>query len=119
MPAFFLLLEFPFHHDGLLLYSQNLDGQISTETSSTVRKSQDAAVGALVHMLKTAPPLHQDSIYHYTCRTSMIEVDGEDGAVSEFFKPRKTSDAIEELKVYSDLKDLLLSKSLVQKAAIG
>ncbi|KAL0321653.1 UNVERIFIED_CONTAM: Autophagy-related protein 13a [Sesamum calycinum] len=94
--------------------SLNPDGtkssEVSSQASSTAKKSQDAAVGILVHMLKTAPPLRQDSGY-YTSQSSKIEFEGEVGAASEFFKPRKTSDALEELKVYKEMKDLLLSKS--------
>ncbi|PIN08654.1 hypothetical protein CDL12_18763 [Handroanthus impetiginosus] len=89
----------------------NLDGKnssdVSSQASSTARKSQDAAVASLVHMLRSAPPLRQDSSYY----TSKIEVEGEAGSASEFFKPRKTSDAFEELKVYKGMKDILLSKS--------
>ncbi|KAK6135175.1 hypothetical protein DH2020_031071 [Rehmannia glutinosa] len=98
----------------LLPHSLNLDGRnssdVSSQTSSTAKKSQDAAVGALVHMLRTAPPLRKDSSY-YTSHSSKIEIEGEVGAASEFFKPRKTSDALEELKVYKEMKDILLSKS--------
>ncbi|XP_051138276.1 autophagy-related protein 13a [Andrographis paniculata] len=93
--------------------SMNLDrknsSDISSQASST-RKSQDTGVGALVHMLRTAPPLHQDSSY-YASLSSKTEVAGEAGAASEYFKPRKTSDALEELKAYKEMKDLLLSKS--------
>ncbi|KAL3837991.1 hypothetical protein ACJIZ3_022582 [Penstemon smallii] len=100
--------------------SQNLDGrnssEVSSQASSTTKKSQDAAVGALVHMLKTAPPLRQDSIYN-TSQSSKIDFDGEVGAVSDFFKPRKTSDALEELKVYKEMKDLLLSRSASHMAS--
>ncbi|KAK4433215.1 Autophagy-related protein 13a [Sesamum alatum] len=92
--------------------SLNPDGtkssEVSSQASSTAKKSQDTAVGILVHMLKTAPPLRQDSGY-YT--SSKMELEGEVGAASEFFKPRKTSDALEELKVYKEMKHLLLSKS--------
>ncbi|KAL0400496.1 UNVERIFIED_CONTAM: Autophagy-related protein 13a [Sesamum latifolium] len=91
--------------------SLNPDGtkssEVSSQASSTAKKSQDAAVGILVHMLKTAPPLRQDSGY-YSSQSSKMEFEG---AASEFFKPRKTSDALEELKVYKEMKDLLLSKS--------
>ncbi|KAL3653774.1 hypothetical protein CASFOL_003455 [Castilleja foliolosa] len=94
----------------------NVDGrnssEVSSQTSSTVKRSQDAAVGALVHMLKTAPPLRQDSGYFNGSHSSKMEMEGEfGGAASEFFKPRKTSDALEELKVYRQMKGLLLSKS--------
>lgn len=102
--------------DFLCLYSLNLEGRNSSEVSSlaaapsTTKKSQDAAVGAFVHMLKTAPPLRQESCY-YNTQSSKTEFEGEIGAASEFFKPRKTSDALEELKVYRQMKNLLLSKS--------
>ncbi|KAL6509207.1 hypothetical protein OROGR_022517 [Orobanche gracilis] len=100
--------------------SPTLDGrnssEVSSQTSSTAKKSQDAAVGALVHMLRTAPPLRQDSCYCSTSNSSKIEPGG--GSVSDFFKPRKTSDALEELKVYREMKDLLLlSKSAAASTA--
>ncbi|XP_059667355.1 autophagy-related protein 13a-like [Cornus florida] len=97
--------------------SQNLDGQIASEFTSqpfsTTRKSQDAAVGALVHMLRTAPPLRQDSSC-YSSHSSKIELEGEVGAESGFFVPRKTSDALEELRGYREMKDLLHSKNRIQ-----
>lgn len=96
------------------MYSQNLDGSRSSEVNSqvisTARKSHDAAVGALVHMFRTAPPLRQDS----SCYSSMPlkqELVQEAGSSSAFFLPRKTSDALEELRAYKEMKDLLLSKS--------
>lgn len=93
-----------------LTYSQNLDGKRSSEFT----KSQDAAVGALVHMLRTAPPLQQDSSC-YSSHSSKTELEGEVGAISSgFFFPRKTSDALEELRSYKEMKDLLLSKSGTQ-----
>lgn len=94
--------------------SQNLDrsktSEVSSQVISTARKSHDAAVGALVHMFRTAPPLRQDS----SCYSSMSlkqELEQEAGSSSAFFLPRKTSDALEELRAYKDMKDLLLSKS--------
>ncbi|XP_058206339.1 autophagy-related protein 13a [Rhododendron vialii] len=96
--------------------SQNLDGKRSSEFT----KSQDAAVGALVQMLRTAPPLRQDSSC-YSSHSSKTELEGEVGAISSgFFLPRKTSDALEELRSFKEMKDLLLSKSgtqLVRKEA--
>ncbi|KAG2329512.1 hypothetical protein Bca52824_000692 [Brassica carinata] len=75
------------------------------------RKSQDAAVGVLVQMLKTAPPLRLDS---RTCMASMSDAQRE-GSVSvkesEFSMVRSTTDALEELRNYEQLKDLLLTKS--------
>lgn len=99
--------------------SQSLDRR---KTSSSIsqslpigRKSQDAAVGVLVHMLKTAPPLRQDSST-YMASMSGVQREGSvsvsvSGTESEFSMARSTSDALEELRNYKQLKDLLLSKS--------
>lgn len=74
------------------------------------RKSQDAAVGVLVNMLRKAPPLRQDPSC-YSSHSLKAEPEGEVGAVSGFFMARKTADALEELRSYKEMKDLLLSKS--------
>ncbi|XP_021974226.1 autophagy-related protein 13a isoform X1 [Helianthus annuus] len=68
------------------------------------KKSQDAAVGALVRMLRTAPPLRQDS----SCCSDHVEAQSN---ASGLFMSRKTSDALEELKAYTGIKHLILSKS--------
>lgn len=73
-------------------------------------KSQDAAVGVLVHMLRTAPPLRQD-LSCYSSRSVKTEQEGGIATASGFFMPRKTTDALEELRSYREMKDLLLSKS--------
>ncbi|ONK73818.1 uncharacterized protein A4U43_C04F35700 [Asparagus officinalis] len=94
--------------------SRNLDGKEVPESLNSYNsshKSQDAAVGALVHMLRTAAPLRQDQ--SYLCQSSRSEVNAEVGN-SSFFVSRKTSDALEELKTYKDMKDILLSQSRVQ-----
>ncbi|KAI9102083.1 hypothetical protein K1719_023593 [Acacia pycnantha] len=94
--------------------SQNVDGMSASEITSTSlpmgRKSQDAAVGVLVHMLRTAPPLREDS----SCYSSpSLKTEFEEGVAtaSGFFMPRKTAEALEELKSYRDMRDLLLSSS--------
>ncbi|VVB17746.1 unnamed protein product [Arabis nemorensis] len=113
----------PFDFDDVdesgLQYSQSLDRR---KTSSSIsqsqpigRKSQDAAVGVLVHMLKTAPPLRQDSSTYMGSMTG-IQREGSvsvsvSGTESEISMARSTSDALEELRNYKQLKDLLLSKS--------
>lgn len=102
---FIVLSDLQHKFSFFLAYSQNLDGKRSSEFT----KSQDAAVGALVHMLRTAPPLRQDSSC-YSSQSSKTELEGEVGAISSGL-PRKTSDALEELRSYKDMKDLLLSKS--------
>ncbi|RVW60956.1 Autophagy-related protein 13a [Vitis vinifera] len=93
---------------------QNLDGKRASEFPSLAfpmtGKSPDAAVGVLVNMLRRAPPLRQDP----SCCSShslKTEPEGEAGAASEFFMARKTADALEELRSYKEMKDLLLSKS--------
>ena len=97
--------------------SQSLDRR---KTSSSIsqslpigRKSQDAAVGVLVQMLKTAPPLRQDSSTYMVSSMSGVQRQGSSvsGTESEFSMARTTSDALEELRNYKQLKDLLLSKS--------
>ncbi|KAJ8563363.1 hypothetical protein K7X08_031815 [Anisodus acutangulus] len=101
---------------------ENLDSrkvsEASSQASATTRKSQDAAVGALVHMLRTAPPLRQDSSC-YTSHSVKTEVEGEMGTASQFSVPRKASDALEELKAYTQLKDMLLSKSTTHSGSEG
>ncbi|CAI9757058.1 unnamed protein product [Fraxinus pennsylvanica] len=92
--------------------SLNFDGKKKSEDSSqasfTAKSSQDAAVGVLVHMLRTAPPLSSNSSC-YIGQSSKPEVVREIGVASEFFKPRNTTDALEELKAYKEMKDLILS----------
>ncbi|CAA7055975.1 unnamed protein product [Microthlaspi erraticum] len=114
----------PFDFDDVdesgLQYSQSLDRRKTSSSISQslpiVRKSsQDAAVGVLVHMLKTAPPLRQDSST-YMASMSGVQREGSvsvsvSGTESEFSMARSTSDALEELRNYKQLKDLLLSKS--------
>ncbi|XP_050231674.1 autophagy-related protein 13a-like [Mercurialis annua] len=92
------------------LTSQNVDGKRNMDSSPHSlligKRSQDAAVGVLVHMLRTAPPLRQDS----SCYSSS-DLDVGVATDSGFFIPRKTADAMEELRSYREMKDLLLTKS--------
>ncbi|GAB4858649.1 hypothetical protein Ancab_010122 [Ancistrocladus abbreviatus] len=96
------------------LASQNVEVRKALEFTSPAfsmgRKSQDAAVGALVHMLRTAPPLRQDSSC-YSTQSLKADQEGNFETASGFFKPRRAADALEELKGYREMKDLLLSKS--------
>ncbi|KAL5719326.1 hypothetical protein ACHQM5_012121 [Ranunculus cassubicifolius] len=80
----------------------------------STRKSQDAAIGALVQMLRTAPPLRQDNSSYLSQSQSTATEDV--GAASSFFMARKTSDALEELRSYKEMKDLLLSQSGTREA---
>lgn len=96
------------------MYSQNLEGKKASEfTSQSLpigRKSQDAAVGELVRMLRTAPPLRQDPSC-YSSHSTKTELEGGVATASGFFMPRKTVDALEELRSFREMKELLLSKS--------
>lgn len=95
--------------------SHNAVGKSAAETSTSLpmgKKSQDAAVGVLVHMLRTAPPLRQDpSCYSSHSPKADAEPEGGIATASGFFMPRKTADALEELRGYREMRDLLLSKS--------
>lgn len=75
------------------------------------KKSQDAAVGELVHMLRTAPPLRQDPSCYSSHSPKATELEGGVATASGFFMPRKTADALEELRGYRVMRDLLISKS--------
>ncbi|OUZ99433.1 Autophagy-related protein 13 [Macleaya cordata] len=94
--------------------TRTFDGKEASDSTSqaysSTRKSQDAAIGVLVHMFRTAPPLRQDQSC-YSSQSSKNEFDGEVSAASGFFMPRKTADALEELRSYKEMKDLLLSQS--------
>ncbi|KAJ4955416.1 hypothetical protein NE237_012199 [Protea cynaroides] len=93
--------------------NRSLEGKGTSESNSQVlpssRKSQDAAVGVLVHMLRTAPPLRQD--HSYSFHSPKSEIEGEASASSGFFVPRRTADALAELRSYREMKNLLLSQS--------
>uniref|UniRef100_A0A6N2LN20 Autophagy-related protein 13 N-terminal domain-containing protein n=2 Tax=Salix viminalis TaxID=40686 RepID=A0A6N2LN20_SALVM len=86
------------------------DSHASSHTATAGKTSQDAAVGILVHMLRTAPPLRQDPSC-YSSQSLRTDVEEGIGTASGFFMPRKTADALEELRSYREMKDLLLSKS--------
>lgn len=103
-----------------LLCSQNLDAKKDSESPSQTflgtTKSQDAAVGTLIQMLRTAPPLRQDSSCYSACSVKN-DLEGEIGTSSGVSAPRKISDAMEDLRSYKELKDLLLSKSATQSVS--
>ncbi|GKU95127.1 hypothetical protein SLEP1_g8527 [Rubroshorea leprosula] len=91
-----------------------------------VRKSQDAAVGDLVRMLKKAPPLHQDFSSTSSSasrpelwRNSIQEPDkiSEAMTLTHAASPsipssrlKTTADALEELRGYKEMKNLLLAQ---------
>ncbi|KAL9225096.1 hypothetical protein vseg_001059 [Gypsophila vaccaria] len=90
--------------------SSGRKGQEFTSALSLGRKSQEAAVGALVQMLRTAPPLRQDSSF-YSSHSLSAQQESNFGTDSGCFMPRRAADALEELKSYREMKDILLSKS--------
>lgn len=90
-----------------------------------IRKSQDAAVGALVRMLKKAPPLCQDLSLsqdpktkhsigqgHYVAPDSTaIQQPSSSIAYSKLLGSKTTADALEELRSYREMvKELLQNK---------
>ncbi|XP_021909349.1 autophagy-related protein 13a [Carica papaya] len=92
-------------------HGQTKTSDFTAQSLPTCRKSQDAAVGILVQMLRTAPPLRQDPSY-YESDSMRTEVEGGGiGTASAFLIPRRTADALEELRSYREMKELLLSKS--------
>ena len=95
------------------------------------RKSQDAAVGALVRMLKKAPPLRQDtsslinfseasrpemwsnSIQEQNQISEAVTVEhaaSSSIASSRLVASKTTADALEELQGYKEMKNLLLNE---------
>ncbi|XP_054822236.1 autophagy-related protein 13b [Prosopis cineraria] len=91
-----------------------------------IRKSQDAAVGALVHMLKKAPPLRQDSCtseefsegsspQRYSINTTednnILESPIPASMISSGFLTKKTTaEALEEFQGYREMKNSLLMR---------
>lgn len=93
-----------------------------------IRKSQGAAVGSLVHMLKKAAPLNQDLVTFEnlsqpqgscpeTPRSSnteepnqILETPSPVSIMSTTSNRKTTSDALEEFHSYRELKNLLLMR---------
>lgn len=101
-----------------------------------IRKSQDAAVGALVRMLQKAPPLRQDftnsgadllrpctpdspsrniqrgnQISETAASKGRYAASSSITGASGHFVPKTTADALEELQSYREMKNLLLKQS--------
>uniref|UniRef100_A0A0D9VIV2 Autophagy-related protein 13 N-terminal domain-containing protein n=1 Tax=Leersia perrieri TaxID=77586 RepID=A0A0D9VIV2_9ORYZ len=79
---------------------------VGDQASSSSHKSQDAAVGYLVHMLKSARPLRDSSNSPHTSRVESVE-----GSTTSSFMSRRTSDAFEELESFKEIKENLLARS--------
>lgn len=76
------------------------------QAGSSSHKSQDAAVGSLVHLLRTARPLRDSS---YSSQTSGDE--SNTVASTSSVMSRRTSDALEELQSFKAIRERLLSGS--------
>ncbi|CAM0945039.1 unnamed protein product [Alopecurus aequalis] len=76
------------------------------QSGSSSHKSQDAAVGYLVHLLRSARPLRDPSNSSLTSRAESIEA----GSTSSFMS-RRTSDAFEELESFKEIRENLLARS--------
>lgn len=78
-----------------------------------VKKSQDGAVSAH-RLLKKAPPLRQDITNSIiSSEEAGVQNAASLGVVSSgLVLPKTTADALEELRVYTELKDLLLKQNL-------
>lgn len=90
-----------------------------------VKKSQDAAVGALVHMLQSAPPLGQDhynslklkqisspgpGVHGFETTKSEAVKDFKDAEISSSGILRTKADALEEFKEYKEMKHKLIKQ---------
>lgn len=105
-----MALLYPVDDLSHVLFIINRDGDAKEGLPSTTsRRLQDAAVGDLVHMFKTAAPLRQDLSYS-SSPTSNPELNT-DVTHSSFFISRKASDALEELRGYRKIKEMLLTRS--------
>uniref|UniRef100_J3LF97 Autophagy-related protein 13 N-terminal domain-containing protein n=1 Tax=Oryza brachyantha TaxID=4533 RepID=J3LF97_ORYBR len=102
-------LDFPFAVDDVDMPDSRPGSSggkdVGDQASSSSHKSQDAAVGYLVHMLKSARPLRDSSNSPLTSRVESVE-----GATSSFMS-RRTSDAFEELESFKEIKENLLARS--------
>ncbi|KAJ0264412.1 Autophagy-related protein 13b [Hirschfeldia incana] len=97
-------------------------------SGSYPKKSQDAEVGALVNMLKKAPPLRQD-----VSESSISELcwnnnknkpgGGQEIATASMtasgiaLAAKTTADALEELRSYKDMRNVLLSQSKMDSSS--
>ncbi|KAL6551966.1 hypothetical protein OROGR_008120 [Orobanche gracilis] len=103
------------------------------QRGSLDQKSQDAAaVGALVRMLKKAPPLGQDILVtthylqlrnhmHHNANENTQEKQQPDSTCSNLaslglIASKTTADALNELRGYREIKDLLLKQEKIYSA---
>ncbi|PKU66959.1 hypothetical protein MA16_Dca017279 [Dendrobium catenatum] len=106
MHIVFVFFMFKDPSEAILINHDSKDASESAQASP--HRSQDAAVGVLVHMLRTAPTLRQD--HSLSSQSSKSDLNSE-ASTSSFLSSRKKSDALEELRSYRDMKEIILSKS--------
>lgn len=117
----------------LHLRPESFDQRHEPGGSFPIKKSQDAAVGVLVEMLRKAPPLRQEvsdsvSLLH-ACRPEMWNNSKQEAILSSesqapvqragsssvtssgLITSKTTADALEELRGYRDMKNSLLASS--------
>ncbi|CAH8321531.1 unnamed protein product [Eruca vesicaria subsp. sativa] len=103
---------------------------LELSSGSYPKKSQDAAVGALVNMLKKAPPLKQDvseSAISELCWKNNKNKPGGDQEIATAsmtasgiaLAAKTTADALEELRSYKEMKNVLLSQSTSSAFAVS
>ena len=88
------------------LYRSSGGKDAGDQAGSSSHKSQDAAVGYLVHLLKSARPLRDSSYSTHTSRAESVEAESTSSVMS-----RRTSDALEELESFREIKENLLARS--------
>ncbi|XP_062226281.1 autophagy-related protein 13a-like [Phragmites australis] len=81
--------------------------EVGDQAGSSSHKSQDAQVGSLVNLLRTARPLRDPS---YSSQTSEV-------ASTSSVMSRRTSDALEELQSFKEIRERLLSRSSAKHQA--
>nr|CAB3485267.1 unnamed protein product [Digitaria exilis] len=81
--------------------------EASDQAGSSSHKSQDAQVGSLVNLLRSARPLRDPS---YPLQTSS-RAESREAASASSVTSRRTSDAFEQLKSFKEIRERLLSQS--------
>ncbi|KAJ3680091.1 hypothetical protein LUZ60_016369 [Juncus effusus] len=92
-----------------------INEELGQNATSSSLKSQEAAVGALVHMLKNASPL-RDSTFpsNYSSKSELFNNFNQDNNLmsgnsnSSSFLSRRASDALDELTSYKEIKEMLI-----------
>ncbi|XP_040379490.1 autophagy-related protein 13a-like [Oryza brachyantha] len=83
------------------------------QASSSSHRSQDAAVGSLVHLLKTARPLRNPNSPSQVrlSNEAASTVESNEAASTSSIVSRRKSDALEKLQSFKEIKERLMSRS--------